>query len=243
MKKMLAMLVFAAMVCCSVFANDMDNWAEGVTPQKKNGVIVGFTCVGWGPKLGGMTASIAAKQAAAKAQSAARNAYSQYMSTQVQWKRNDKNEVVCTVKGSQQGDNKDTDVSTTESSYTDCSTEESEQFSQACISGLGVIKHGWNSDKVYVWVGGIDLSAIKTIKALARAKNQINAEVDDMGKAEKEKKAARDAKEIEAIKNGTDNANGNGGNGNGGNGRDLNDRRNLNDPKAGGTTPKDNFFD
>ena len=244
MKKMLAILACAAMICGSVFANEMDNWPEGVTAHKKDGVVVGFTCVGWAPRPGGMPKQFAAKACSGKAMAAAKNAYTQYMSTQVQWKRNDKNEVVCTVKGSQQGDNKDTDVSTTESSYTDCSAEESEQFAQACISGLGAFKHGWNSDNVYVWVGKIDLAAIEAIKALARANNEINAEVDDMGKAEKAKKAARDEKEIEAIKNGNGNGNGNGndnGNGNGGTGRGKDDNRNIGDPKAGGTVEHVDF--
>ena len=79
------------------------------------------------------------------------------------------------------------------------SRRSSSQSAQACISGIQGLWEGVNDSGEYVWVGAWNAKAAASIKNMAKTMNEAHAEVDDMGKSAKAKKAAEDKKELEAI--------------------------------------------
>ena len=89
--------------------------------------------------------------------------------------------------------------------------EQKAQSAQACVSGIQALWEGLNDSGEYVWVGAWNAKAAASIKNMAKTMNEAHAEVDNMGKAAKEKKAAEDKKELQAIEGQP--ANGEAGNG------------------------------
>lgn len=83
---------------------------------------------------------------------------------------------------------------------TEMTKEEKAQSVQACVSGIQVLWEGMNDSGEYVWVGAWNAKALASLKAMSRKMNEIHAEVDDMGEAEKAKKAARDKKDLDEMK-------------------------------------------
>lgn len=216
-------MAIAALVCASsafaVSVEQMKNLPRGVQSIKyEKGVIstlvvVGKTAV---PKALRRNAGRAAQYGGEKARGEAQLEFTRFLSTKCKWGKTSTGETAVAEAAASATDAAGNEVSTEPSSFTETemTKEEKAQSAQACVSGIQVLWEGMNDSGEYVWVGAWNAKALASIKDMSRKMNEAHAEVNDMGEAEKAKKAARDQKELDAIKN--EGKDGNGGSSNGG---------------------------
>lgn len=199
----------AAAICASmVFADDVDqlkNLPSGVQSIKydNSGVISTMVVVGEAavPKALRRNPGKAAEYAGNKARDNARFEFTRFLSTKCKWGKNTEGETVMKDEAASATDTNGQETSAEASSFTETemTKEEKAQSAQACVSGIQALWEGMNDNGEYTWVGAWNAKALKHLKDIARMNNEINAEVDGMGEAEKAKKAARDQKEIDEI--------------------------------------------
>jgi len=209
MKTIKTMVVIgAALVSSAAFAADNQellNREAGVQNIKYDkGVISSMIVVGKAavPKALRRNPGRAAQYAGGKAQDDAQVQLVRFLSTKVKWGKTASGETAVKEASASATDASGKETSAESSSFTETemTKEQKEQSAQACISGLQVLCGGMDNSGRYTWVGALNMKAVLSVKKMSKAMNEAHAEVDDMGKAEKAKKAARDANEINAIK-------------------------------------------
>ena len=222
--KVMTLAVTAALCASSLFAADVDQLKglpRGVQNIKyQNGVISTMMVVGHAavPKAIRKNPGRASRYAGSKAQDDAQLQFTRFLSTKCKWGKTAdgetavKEEAVSTSTTDAQGN--DTPAQSGESSSfteTEMTKEQMAQSAQACVSAIQALWEGMNDTGEYVWVGAWNAKALASLKDISKTMNEVHAEVDDMGKAAKTKKATEDKKELEAIE-------GKSGNGEAGNG-------------------------
>ncbi len=209
MKTIKTMVVIgAALVGSAAFAVDTQellNKEAGVQNIKyEKGVISTMIVVGKAavPKALRRNPGRAAQYAGGKAQDDAQVQLVRFLSTKVKWGKTASGETAVKEASASATDASGKETSAESSSFTETemTKEQKEQSAQACISGLQVLCGGMDNSGRYTWVGALNMKAVLSVKNMSKAMNEAHAEVDDMGKAEKAKKAARDKNEINAIK-------------------------------------------
>ena len=217
--KAMTLAVTAALCASSLFAADADqlkNLPRGVQNIKyQDGVISTLVVVGKAavPKALRRNPGRASQYGGEKARSEAQLEFTRFLSTKCKWGKNTEGETVMKEEAASATDAQGNEVSAESSSFTETemTKEQKAQSAQACVSGIQALWEGMNDSGEYVWVGAWNAKAAASIKDMAKTMNEANAEVDDMGKAAKEKKAAEDKKELDAIKGtGSGEASGNG---------------------------------
>lgn len=217
--KAMTLAVTAALCASSLFAADADqlkNLPRGVQNIKyQDGVISTLVVVGKAavPKALRKNPGRASQYGGEKARSEAQLEFTRFLSTKCKWGKNTEGETVMKEEAASATDAQGNEVSAESSSFTETemTKEQKAQSAQACVSGIQALWEGMNDSGEYVWVGAWNAKAAASIKDMAKTMNEANAEVDDMGKAAKEKKAAEDKKELDAIKGtGSGEASGNG---------------------------------
>lgn len=217
--KVMTLAVTAALCASSIFAADVDQLKglpRGVQNIKyQDGVISTLVVVGKAavPKALRKNPGRASQYGGGKAKEDAGNQFTQFLSTKCKWGKNSEGETVMKEEAASATDAQGNEVSAESSSFTETemTKEQKAQSAQACISGIQALWEGMNDSGEYVWVGAWNAKAAASIKDMAKTMNEAHAEVDDMGKAAKAKKAAEDKKELEAIEG--QSANGEAGNG------------------------------
>ena len=217
--KVMTLAVAAALCASSLFAVDADQLKglpRGVQNIKyQDGVISTFVVVGHAavPKALRKNPGRAARYAGDKARDEAQLEFTRFLSTKCKWGKTADGETAVKEEAASATDAQGNEASAESSSFTETemTKEQKAQSAQACISGIQALWEGMNDNGEYVWVGAWNAKALASLKGMAKAMNEVHAEVDDMGKAAKAKKAAEDKKELEAI-------NGQSGNGEAGDG-------------------------
>ena len=206
--KIMTMAVTAIMTASTVLAVDVEqlkNLPRGVQNIKYDdkGVIstlmvVGKTAV---PKALRKNPGRAAQYGGEKARDNAQLEFTRFLSTKCKWGKTADGETAVKEESASATDAQGNETSAESSSFseTEMTKEQKAQSAQACISGIQVLWEGMNDSGEYTWVGAWNAKALNSIKGMSQKMNEAHAEVDDMGEAEKAKKAARDKKEIEAI--------------------------------------------
>ena len=205
--KAMTIAVTAAMLASSLFAADADQLKglpRGVQSIKyENGVISTLVVVGKAavPKALRRNPGRASQYGGEKARSEAQLEFTRFLSTKCKWGKNTDGETVMKEESASATDAQGNETSAESSSFTETemTKEQKAQSAQACVSGIQALWEGLNDSGEYVWVGAWNAKAAASIKGMAKVMNEANAEVDDMGKAAKKKKAAEDKKELEAI--------------------------------------------
>ena len=209
MKLSSLLLAGAMLLSASAFAADNDeliNREAGVQNIKyKDGVISTMIVVGKAavPRALRKNPGRAAQYAGSKAQDDAQIQLTRFLSTKVKWGKTATGETVMKEEAVSTTDanGKETDADSSSFSEVEMTKEQKAQAAQACISALQVICGGIDKSGRYTWVGAWNAKAAASIKGMAKIMNEAHAEVDDMGKAAKQKKAAEDKKELDAINN------------------------------------------
>ena len=205
--KVMTIAVTAAMLASSLFAVDADQLKglpRGVQNIKyQDGVISTLMVVGKAavPKALRKNPGRASQYGGEKARSEAQLEFTRFLSTKCKWGKNTDGETVMKEESASATDAQGNETSAESSSFTETemTKEQKAQSAQACVSGIQALWEGMNDSGEYVWVGAWNAKAAASIKGMAKVMNEANAEVDDMGKAAKKKKAAEDKKELEAI--------------------------------------------
>ena len=218
--KVMTLAVTAALCASSLFAVDADqlkNLPRGVQNIKyQDGVISTLVVVGKAavPKALRKNPGRAAQYGGEKARSEAQFEFTRFLSTKCKWGKTSDGETAVKEESASATDAQGNETSAESSSFTETemTKEQKAQSAQACISGIQALWEGLNDCGEYVWVGAWNAKAAASIKNMSKTMNEAHAEVDDMGKAAKKKKAAEDKKELEAIE-GQSSGNGEGGNG------------------------------
>ena len=231
--KVMTLAVTAALFASSLFAVDADQLKglpRGVQNIKyQDGVISTMVVVGHAavPKALRRNPGRAAQYAGSKAQDDAQFQFTRFMSTKCKWGKTADGETAVKEEAASATDAQGNETSAESSSFTETemTKEQKAQSAQACVSAIQALWEGMNDNGEYVWVGAWNAKALASLKGMAKAMNEVNAEVDDMGKAAKAKKAAEDKKELDAI-------NGQSGNGEagGGEGADAQKQKKNGDP-------------
>lgn len=230
--KVMTLAVTAALCASSLFAADVDqlkNLPRGVQNIKYNdqGVISTLVVVGKAavPKALRKNPGRASQYGGEKARSEAQLEFTRFLSTKCKWGKTSDGETAVKEEAASATDAQGNETSAESSSFTETemTKEQKAQSAQACVSGIQALWEGLNDSGEYVWVGAWNAKAAASIKAMAKTMNEANAEVDDMGEAAKEKKAAEDKKELDAIK-------GKSGDGKAGNGEDAQQPKKNGDP-------------
>ena len=217
--KVMTLAVTAALCVSSLFAADVDQLKglpRGVQNIKyQDGVISTLVVVGKAavPKALRRNPGRASQYGGEKARSEAQFEFVRFLSTKCKWGKTSDGETAVKEEAASATDAQGNETSAESSSFseTEMTKEQKAQSAQACISGIQALWEGLNDSGEYVWVGAWNAKAAASIKDMAKTMNEANAEVDDMGKAAKEKKAAEDKKELDAIKGtGSGEASGNG---------------------------------
>ena len=202
------LLAGAMLLASSVFAadiNDLINREAGVQNiTYKDGVISTMIVVGKAavPRALRRNPGRAAQYAGSKAQDDAQIQLTRFLSTKVKWGKTANGETAMKEESVSTTDanGKETDADSSSFSEVEMTKEQKAQAAQACISALQVIGGGLDKSGRYTWVGAWNAKAAASIKGMAKVMNEAHAEVDDMGKAAKKKKAAEDQKELDEIK-------------------------------------------
>lgn len=205
--KVMTLAVTAALCASSLLAADVDQikgLPRGVQNIKyQDGVIstlvvVGKTAV---PKALRKNPGRAAQYGGEKARTEAQLEFTRFLSTKCKWGKTSDGETAVKEEAASVTDAQGNETSAESSSFTETemTKEQKEQSAQACVSGIQALWEGMNDSGEYVWVGAWNAKAAASIKAMAKTMNEAHAEVDDMGKAAKAKKAAEDKKELEAV--------------------------------------------
>jgi len=205
--KVMTLAVAAAMCASSLFAVDADQLKglpRGVQNIKyKDGVISTLMVVGKAavPKALRKNPGRASQYGGEKARSEAQLEFVRFLSTKCKWGKTSDGETAMKEEAASATDTQGNETSAETSSFTETemTKEQKAQSAQACISGIQDLWEGMNDSGEYVWVGAWNAKAAASIKGMAKTMNEAHAEVDDMGKAAKAKKAAEDKKELEAI--------------------------------------------
>lgn len=205
--KIMTMAVAAAMCVSSLMAadaNHLKGLPRGVQNIKyKDGVISTLVVVGKAavPKSLRTSPGRASKYGGDKARSEAQLEFTRFLSTKCKWGNTASGETAVKEESSSATDAQGNETSAESSSFTETemTKEQKEQSAQACVSGIQALWEGLNDSGEYVWVGAWNAKAAASIKNMAKTMNEAHAEVDDMGKAAKAKKAAEDKKELDAI--------------------------------------------
>ena len=136
-----------------------------------------------------------------KARSEAQLEFVRFLSTKCKWGKTADGETAVKEESASATDAQGNETSAEASSFseTEMTKEQKAQSAQACISGIQALWEGMNDSGEYVWVGAWNAKAVASIKNMAKTMNEAHAEVDDMGKSAKAKKAAEDKKELEAT--------------------------------------------
>ena len=233
--KVMTLAVTAALCASSLFAADVDQLKglpRGVQNIKyENGVISTMVVVGHAsvPKAIRKNPGKAAQYAGSKAQDDAQFQFTRFMSTKCKWGKTAdgetavKEEAASATSTDAQGNDTTQSAESSTFTETEMTKEQKAQSAQACVSAIQALWEGMNDSGEYVWVGAWNAKALNSIKDIAKTMNEVNAEVDDVAKAEKAKKAARDKKELEAIE-------GQSGNGQSGNGEAAQPPKKTGDP-------------
>ncbi|MBO5766697.1 MAG: hypothetical protein J6S24_10430 [Lentisphaeria bacterium] len=207
MKKMSFLLLVGAMLLSvPAMANeDLINREAGVQNIKyQNGVISTMIVVGKAavPRALRRNPGRAASYAGGKAQDDAQMQFVRFLSTKCKWGKTATGETAMKEASVSATDasGKETTADTSSFTETEMTKEQKEQAAQACISGLQVLCGGLDKSGRYTWVGAWNAKAAASIKGMAKTMNEAHAEVDDMGKAAKAKKAVEDAAERDAIR-------------------------------------------
>jgi len=247
--KVMTMAVVATLCASSLFAADADQLKglpRGVQNIKyKDGVISTLMVVGKAavPKALRKNPGRASQYGGEKARSEAQFEFVRFLSTKCKWGKTSDGERALKEEAASATDAQGNDNSAESSSFTETemTKEQKAQSAQACISGIQALWEGMNDSGEYVWVGAWNAKAAASIKSMAKTMNEANAEVGDMGKAAKAKKAAEDKKELEAIEGKAD-----GGESSDGTGADTPKQKKNGDPdilkgmkKPKGTVSKD----
>ena len=222
--KVLTLAVTAAMCASSIFAVDADQLKglpRGVQNIKyQDGVISTMVVVGHAsvPKAIRRNPGKAAQYAGGKAQDDAQIQFTRFLSTKCKWGKTADGETAVKEEAASTTDAQGNENSAESSTFTETemTKEQMAQSAQACVSAIQGLWEGMNDSGEYVWVGAWNAKALASIKDMAKAMNEAHAEVDDMGKAAKAKKAAVDKKELGAIEGQSNN--GQSGNGEASNG-------------------------
>ena len=214
------LMAATALACASaVFAVDVEqlkNLPRGVQSIKyENGVIstlvvVGKTAV---PKALRRNAGRAAQYGGEKARGEAQLEFTRFLSTKCKWGKTANGETAVAEAAASATDSAGNETSSESSTFseTEMTKEEKAMSAQACISGIQVLWEGMNDSGEYAWVGAWNAKALNSLKDISKKMNEVHAEVDNMGEAEKAKKAALDKKELDAINNAKADAGANGG--------------------------------
>ena len=205
--KVMTLAVTAALCVSSLFAVDVDQLKglpRGVQNIKyENGVISTLVVVGKAavPKAIRRNPGRASQYGGEKARSEAQLEFVRFLSTKCKWGKTSDGSTAMKEESASATDAQGNETSAESSSFTETemTKEEKAQSAQACISGIQALWEGMNDSGEYVWVGAWNAKAAASIKGMAKTMNEAHAEVDDMGKAAKAKKAAEDKKEIDAI--------------------------------------------
>lgn len=205
--KVMTLAVTAALCASSLLAADVDQLKglpRGVQNIKyQDGVISTLVVVGKAavPKALRKNPGRASQYGGEKARGEAQLEFTRFLSTKCKWGKNSEGETVVKEEAASATDAQGNETSAESSSFTETemTKEQKEQSAQACVSGIQALWEGMNDSGEYVWVGAWNAKAAASIKAMAKTMNEAHAEVDDMGKAAKAKKAAEDKKELEAI--------------------------------------------
>ena len=246
--KVMTLAVTAALCASSLFAADVDqlkNLPRGVQNIKYNdqGVISTLVVVGKAavPKALRKNPGRASQYGGEKARSEAQLEFTRFLSTKCKWGKTSDGETAVKEEAASATDAQGNETSAESSSFTETemTKEQKAQSAQACVSGIQTLWEGMNDSGEYVWVGAWNAKALNSLKDMSKKMNEANAEVDDMGEAAKEKKAAEDKKELDAIK-------GESGDGKAGNGAEAQSPKKNGDPdilnnmkKPSSTTSKD----
>lgn len=206
--KVMTLAVTAALCASSLFAVDVEqlkNLPRGVQNIKYDDkgvistlVVVGKTAV---PKALRKNPGRAAQSGGEKARDNAQLEFTRFLSTKCKWGKTADGETAVKEESASATDAQGNETSAESSSFseTEMTKEQKAQSAQACISGIQVLWEGMNDSGEYTWVGAWNAKALNSIKGMSQKMNEANAEVDNMGEAEKAKKDARDKKEIKAI--------------------------------------------
>ena len=205
--KVMTLAVTAALCVSSLLAADVDQLKglpRGVQNIKyQDGVISTLVVVGKAavPKALRRNAGRASQYGGEKARSEAQFEFVRFLSTKCKWGKTADGETAVKEEAASATDAQGNENAAESSSFTETemTKEQKAQSAQACISGIQALWEGMNDSGEYVWVGAWNAKAAASIKNMAKTMNEANAEVDDMGKAAKAKKAAEDKKELEAI--------------------------------------------
>ena len=205
--KVMTLAVTAALCASSLFAVDVDQLKglpRGVQNIKyQNGVISTMVVVGHAsvPKAIRRNPGKAAQYAGSKAQDDAQIQFTRFLSTKCKWGKTADGETAVKEEAASATDAQGNETSAESSSFTETemTKEQKAQSAQACVSAIQAIWEGMNDNGEFVWVGAWNAKALASLKDIAKTQNEVNAEVDDMGKAAKKKKAAEDKKELDAI--------------------------------------------
>lgn len=205
--KIMTMAVAAAMCVSSLMAadaNHLKGLPRGVQNIKyQNGVISTLVVVGKAavPKALRRNPGRASQYGGEKARSEAQFEFTRFLSTKCKWGKTANGETAVKEESSSATDAQGNETSAESSSFTETemTKEQKEQSAQACVSGIQALWEGLNDSGEYVWVGAWNAKAAASIKDMAKTMNEAHAEVNDMGKAAKAKKAAEDKKELDAI--------------------------------------------
>ena len=205
--KILTMAVTAIMTASTVLAVDVEQLKglpRGVQNIKYDkGVISTFVVVGHAsvPKAYRRNPGKAAEKCGTEAKENAQFEFTRFLSTKCKWGKTANEESVLKEESAAATDAQGTETSSESSMATETkmTKEQKEQTAQACVSAIQALWEGMNDSGEYVWVGAWNAKALASIKDMAKAMNEAHAEVDNMGEAEKAKKAARDKKELDAI--------------------------------------------
>lgn len=203
----MTMAVAAAMCVSSLMAadaNHLKGLPRGVQNIKyQNGVISTLVVVGKAavPKALRRNPGRASQYGGEKARSEAQFEFTRFLSTKCKWGKTASGETAVKEESSSATDAQGNETSAESSSFTETemTKEQKEQSAQACVSGIQALWEGLNASGEYVWVGAWNAKAAASIKDMAKTMNEAHAEVNDMGKAAKAKKAAEDKKELDAI--------------------------------------------
>ena len=205
--KVMTLAVTAALCVSSLLAADVDQLKglpRGVQNIKyENGVISTLVVVGKAavPKALRRHPGRASQYGGEKARSEAQLEFVRFLSTKCKWGKTADGETAVKEEAASATDAQGNETSAESSSFseTEMTKEQKAQSAQACISGIQALWEGMNDSGEYVWVGAWNAKAAASIKGMAQTMNEAHAEVDNMGEAEKAKKAAKDKKELEAI--------------------------------------------
>ena len=241
MKRTLFSAVSAAIFCTStLFANpELLNREAGVQNIKYDkGVISTLIVVGKAavPKALRRNPGRAAQYAGRKAQEDAQIQFTRFLSTQCKWgtTANGETAVKEAAVSATDAAGKETSAESSSFTETEMTKEQKSLAAQACVSGIQVLCGGMDNSGRYTWVGAWNAKAAASIKGMAKTMNEANAEVSDMGKAAKQKKALEDANERAAIKAKGQKAQGAAAQGgaNGGSGKDPDILQGMQKPKS-----------